>query len=183
MPTHRSPPDEAQLMAVRDAVRAELQDLSAFLERSTLLTLPKASLGKLRGLDAATYFPVHEAAEALCDQARFEEALPLALYLMVHEPGHQPFNFLAASCLHRLGHLHEAAELYASAVNGGPDDAIALFRLGECLETSQRRKQAREAYEAALDVSRDNADLWQLQDWAMARSHALNHTQESQHER
>ncbi len=176
-----SPPDEPQLIAVMAAVAAELKELAAALEPVEVVPQESVSLGQLRGLTASDYLPVYDAAEELCDQGRFQEALPLALYLAGHEPRYPPFMFLAGSCLQRVGEFSGAAELYALSLDDGDNDGIAMFRIGECLEARQQRKQAAEAFEAALDNSRGNPNLWQLQDWAMSRAQALKPVQENQH--
>ncbi|QHE87601.1 tetratricopeptide repeat protein [Hydrogenophaga sp. BPS33] len=130
-----------------EAVTAELNGLAPELDRLDTNTLPPGvSLGQLRGLTASTYLPVYDAARALCDQGQFQEALPLAIYLVGHEPRYQPFVFIAASCLQRMGEFAAAAELYAAAVNDGANDALAVFRMGECLETLKPRKEAGEAF-------------------------------------
>lgn len=180
LPTYREA-DEAQLAAVRTAVVAELTDLETVLKRVPLERFQSTTLGQLRGLDAFTYLPVRDAATALCDQGRFEEALPLALYLAMHEPQHPPFAFLAASCLQRVGLFAEAAALYATTVSDGANDPIAFFRIGECQESLRHRSEAGAAFEAALDASRGRPDLWQLQDWAMSHLQALKTAQENAH--
>lgn len=180
MSISHSPPNETQLSAVMEAVAAEISELTPELQRIDAQTLPPGvSLGQIRGLTASTYLPVYDAAQALCDQDRFQEALPLAFYLAAHEPRYQPFMFIAASCLHRIGEHAAAAELYAATVNDGANDALALFRLGECLEALQHRNQAGEAFDAALESARGKAALWQLQDWAVDRSRALSTVREN----
>lgn len=181
MSNSHTPHNEAQLSAVMEAVAAEISELTPELQRLDAQTLPAGvSLGQIRGLTASTYLPVYDAARALCDQDRFQEAMPLALYLAAHEPRYQPFNFIAASCLHRVGDFAAAAEMYALTVNDGANDALAMFRMGECLEALQHRQLAADAFDAALDLSRGHPGLWQLQDWTMARSQALNTVRESQ---
>ncbi|MDO9436878.1 tetratricopeptide repeat protein [Hydrogenophaga sp.] len=163
------------------AIATELKELAEALEPVKEVPPESVSLGQLRGLTAADYLTVYDAAEELCDQGRFQEAMPLALYLAGHEPRYTPFTFLAGSCLQRLGKYAAAAELYALSLDDGPNDGIAMFRIGECLEATQLRKEAGQAFEAALDNSRGNPNLWQLQDWAMNRALALKPAQENQH--
>ncbi len=171
--TH-APPDESELMAVINAINGELKELEAVLQSQPMVPSADRSLGQRRGLDATTYLPVYDAAKTLCDQERYEEALPLAFYLFAHEPHHSTFAFLAASCLHRLGEFAAATELFEWAVDDSATGAVSLFRIGECLEALQHRKEAAQAFDASLDLSRDNPDLHELQDWAIDRSAALN---------
>ena len=168
-----APPDETRQMAVMAAIATELKELALALEPVKEVPPQSVSLGQLRGLTASDYLTVVDAAEALCDEGRFQEAMPLALYLAAHEPRYTPFMFLAGSCLQRIGNYAGAAELYALSLDDGPNDGIAMFRIGECLEATQRRREAGEAFDAALEISRGNPDLWQLQDRAMSRALAL----------
>jgi Flp pilus assembly protein TadD len=98
---------------------------------------------------------VYATACQLCDEGNFRFAVALALHLVAQKPDDPRFNFMAGTCMQRLGLHGNAGRYFCVALVQGGDNPAALYRLGECLLAIGDRANAAKALEAAMDVCRD----------------------------
>jgi len=97
----------------------------------------------------AVYAVLLEALEA----GQLEEAFSHASLLVTHDPWDRRYHLVLAHCLQQQG-LHEAAaRFYAQALALDATDPVAAYRIGECLLAMDERVDAREAFEAAVQLS------------------------------
>jgi tetratricopeptide (TPR) repeat protein len=117
---------------------------------------------------------VYETARKLCDEENFQFAAALSLHLFSYKPVDPRFGFLAGTCMQRLGMNGSAVKFFCFALVSGGDHPAALFRLGECLLALGDRVNAEKAFDAALDVSRHDADAHEIQTQANELVHQLS---------
>ncbi len=127
------------------------------------------SLGDLRSLTPSDYDLLYATAQSLFAAQEFRQALAVALTLVMHHGREAKYSYLAATCLHQLGQPEEAAVMYALALHQDPSSAMTAYRMGQCLSRLGRADEARQSFEGAIELSRGNEALRQMQDAAFAR--------------
>jgi tetratricopeptide (TPR) repeat protein len=120
--------------AIADAVRTCGEGLDDL--RETLIAAKPAlelgsSLGKLKDISDDTYETLYGVVDYLCGEQRYEEALPVALQLMAHDPRDYRFPLAAAHCLHSQGDRRLAIPLYGASLLAKATP-LASVLLGEC---------------------------------------------------
>ena len=95
-------------------------------------------------------------AHRLFEEQRYEEVLPLALYLTVNRPLDARFIFMAGLVLQSLGDPLLGATFYATLLMLDPDFVPAAFRLAECYASVGEMKESREIFEVAIDMGRES---------------------------
>lgn len=121
---------------------------------------------------------VYAEAYRLFGEARYDEALPLALYLSVNRPLDQRFMFMAGMILQLLGDSLLAATFYSMLLALDPNFMPAAFRMAECYVTLGEHEDAREIFEMGIDIGRetlgDADDFYELQRLIYEQLRALN---------
>ncbi len=121
---------------------------------------------------------VHAEAYRLFGEARYAEALPLALYLSVSRPLDPRYMFMVGMILQLLGDALLAATFYSMLLALDSDFMPAAFRMAECYVTLGEQKEAREIFEIAIDIGRetlgDADDFYELQRMIYERLRTLN---------
>jgi tetratricopeptide (TPR) repeat protein len=100
----------------------------------------------------STYAEAHR----LFEEQRYEEVLPLALYLSVNRPLDVRFIFMSGLILQSLGDPLLGATFYATLLLLDPDFVPAAFRLAECYASVGEMKESREIFEVAIDMGRES---------------------------
>ena len=95
-------------------------------------------------------------AHRLFEEQRYEEVLPLALYLTVNRPLDARFIFMVGLVLQSLGDPLLGATFYATLLMLDPDFVPAAFRLAECYASVGQMKESREIFEVAIDMGRES---------------------------
>jgi len=95
-------------------------------------------------------------AHRLFEEQRYEEVLPLALYLTVNRPLDARFIFMAGLVLQSLGDPLLGATFYATLLMLDPDFVPAAFRLAECYASVGEMKDSLEIFEVAIDMGRES---------------------------
>jgi len=167
-----NPPPTEQ--AVLGEVLAALENLPAMLEIAAPALNKGFSLGELRGLGPETYAPLYHLACEMCDEGRFQDAMPVALALVGHEPADSQFCFLAGTCLQRCGRFAEAAWMYGIASLEG--EPVSLYRMGECLAAHGKEDKAREAFGQAREACVGDAGSWSLHQLCTSALERLDRT-------
>ncbi len=98
---------------------------------------------------------VYEKAYEAFHQQRYHEVLPLALYLAIQKPLDHRFLFMSGMTLQSLGDPLMGATFYAVSLQIDPTLVPAAFRLAECYASVGAQEDAREIYEAVIDMGRD----------------------------
>lgn len=111
----------------------------------------------------------HQLARSLCNRGDFLLALPLAMVCACYAADKPEYSFLTGACLQRLGQPAAAAHFYRTALQLNEADAASAYRLGECLEATGLRDDARHLYQWAVDLARGNFALRRLQEMAGER--------------
>jgi len=83
-------------------------------------------------------------------------AVDLAWLLVYSDPWDRDATLDLALCLQHLGELESACRFYGIALVIDATDAYCLYRIGECLESLGDLEQARDAYRAAIELSRQD---------------------------
>ena len=92
----------------------------------------------------------------LFEAQRYEEILPLALYLSVNRPLDVRFMFMSGLVLQSLGDPLLGATFYATLLLIDPEFVPAAFRLAECYASVGEMKESREIFEVAIDMGRES---------------------------
>ena len=100
----------------------------------------------------------YQAAVALYDAGRFEEALRLAVALLDAAPAFVHALTLAAACSHHLGHSVGEEAYLRRLVALQPDDTLTCYNLGVLLFRLKRLSEAQMWCERALALSPDFAE-------------------------
>ena len=76
---------------------------------------------------------------------------------------------MAGSCLQRLGHVENAALMYALALDVDPEHVAAAYRLGECLITLGKPEEAATLLNKVIELSYGYFDKRTLMDLAQKK--------------
>jgi tetratricopeptide (TPR) repeat protein len=118
---------------------------------------------------------LHDVALRLCEEGEFQQALAPAMVLALWHPESARFAFIAGTCLQRIGQPAAALAMFGRSGLASAEKfaAVASFRAGECLAAMGRTPEAIHAFEAAMEASRQNASLAELQDLARNKAQVL----------
>jgi tetratricopeptide (TPR) repeat protein len=167
-------------MAALHSPDAEVRDM-VLLAMQALEQVPQqienrqASLAKNQTLAECLQIAPEQIAQCrqlagdLCDLGSFLLALPLAMYCACYASDHADHNFLAGTCLQRLGQPASAAHFYRVALQLDETDAASAYRLGECLEAVGQPDEASHLYRWTIELTRGDFALRTLQDMASSR--------------
>lgn len=168
------PPADPEVAAIVEQLSNGLQNLEQTLSQCRTQLEQGYTLGELRGITTEEYAALYKIAHELCDKGDFQNALPVALQLALHNPMEHRYPFIAGACLQRLGHTEPAVLMYALAFDVKPDDAASAYRLGECLITAQRPDEAKQFLQNAIDLSYGNFHYRRLQELAKKKLENLH---------
>ena len=163
---------EDMLDEILGALRVDGADAPAMLETIQKAAEAGIPLAQAKGLESQDLDALHDVVLALCDEGRWEKAVPIALQLAVHMPQEPRYSFTAGTCLQRLGRMREAAGLFGLSLLC-EEMPVTLFRLGECLSALGEREQARRVFEETVERCRGQDDYRSLQDAAVASLRTL----------
>jgi tetratricopeptide (TPR) repeat protein len=134
MPTHTA--FTAAEPSADTIVRACLKSLDEIEQRPDVLesaVRSNISPGELRNLTAEDYAFLYATAQSLVAAKDFRRALAVALAIVTHQGREAKYSYLAGTCLHQLALLEQAATMYNLALQQDPSNAMAAYRLGQCL--------------------------------------------------
>ncbi len=167
--------DVREIIALVNASFSEVPDKVRQLQRNLGAGMQKAQVDAWPGDEVEL---MYAEAHRLFGENRYEEALPLALYLSVNRPLDQRFMFMAGMILQLLGDSLLAATFYATLLALDPHFMPAAFRMAECYVTLGEHKDAREIFEMGIDIGRetlgDADDFYELQRLIYEQLRALN---------
>jgi len=95
--------------------------------------------------------------QALMEAGDYAAALEPCWLLAYDDPWNRDHALDFALCLQHLGELESACRFYSLALLLDATDPYCLYRIGECLDALGEREQARAAYQAAVEWSREDA--------------------------
>jgi tetratricopeptide (TPR) repeat protein len=153
-------------------VRACLGSLDEVEQRPDVLesaVRSNISPGDLRNLTPTDYDFLYATAQSLVAAKDFRRALAVALAIVAHHGREAKYSYLAGTCLHQLAFLEQAAIMYVLALQQDPSSAMTAYRLGQCLSRLDRADEASRCLAHAIELSRGNEALRQMQDAAFAR--------------
>jgi len=136
------------------------------------LTDPKITQGNA---NPATLGPMpvearqlHAIAVCLCEEEEFEQALAPAMVLALWHPGDPRYAFIAGACLQRTEKHAAALMMFGNAGLGGGEEFLpaVAFRSGECLAAMGHADEAIRSFDAAIEASRREPGLAELQQLA-----------------
>lgn len=108
---------------------------------------------QIRGITPDELEAVYSVACEELEAGQLDEAFAHASLLVSNDPWDRRHHLVLALCLQQQG-LHEAAaRFYAQALALDATDALAAYRIGECLLAMDEPADAREAFEAAVKLS------------------------------
>jgi tetratricopeptide (TPR) repeat protein len=151
----------ALVQACKDNLRAAQAD-----ELQRAFARPSAGEGSETTPEQAE--AVYQTACRLCDEGNFRFATALALHLVAFNSGDPRFNFMAGTCMQRLGLPGDAGRFFCMTLIHGGDNPAALYRLGECLLALGDKENAGKALEAAIDVAREVKEGLEVQAYALS---------------
>jgi tetratricopeptide (TPR) repeat protein len=167
------PPSDPEVAAIVTQLNDGLQNIQQTLEQCREQLEQGHTLGELRGITDEGYAALYKIAYDLCDQGDFHHALPVALQLTLHKPTDSRYPFMAGSCLQRLGHVENAALMYALALDVDPEHVAAAYRLGECLITLGKPEEAATLLNKVIELSYGYFDKRTLMDLAQKKLYDL----------
>ncbi len=164
------PLDEEALCAL---VRScELANAALTNEAAQAVAARGVNLGEMRGLTTEHYAALYGAANDLCEQERFQEAMQIAMQLSALAPSDHRYTLLAAITMHRLERWPEAAALYGTSL-AARLTPTAMFRLGECYSQLGNDEQALECFSLAEEMCADQDEHALVRAWASESASAI----------
>lgn len=115
---------------------------------------------------------LHEQVQRAIAQEDYEAALEDAWLLAYDAPWDRDGAIAFATCVQHLGDPEVAARHYAIALLLDERDAYCAYRIGECLGALDLLDEARDAFEAAVEMS------WGTPAFQEVREHALQRIDE-----
>lgn len=97
----------------------------------------------------AVYAQGYEALE----RGNLDDALGHLSFLVIQQPRDRRFQYGLGLCQQTRGEWASAAGFYANALLLDATDALCAFRMGECLEQQGDLVAARDAFDAAIQLS------------------------------
>lgn len=108
---------------------------------------------QLRGITPDELEAVYSVTLEQLEAGQLDEALEHASLLVSNDPWDRRYHLALALCLQQYGQYDCAARFYAQALAFDATDALATYRIGECLLAMGDLSDAREAFEAAVKLS------------------------------
>jgi len=180
-PVQVHPPADASAHASASGMPASIaalksQELEALLQSMREAGSCGETLAARRGIKPEALKAKFDEASALCHQHHFEQALPLALDLVMLEPHDWSHHFLLASCLQRqkTPRPAHAALFYALALDLGPNP-LSAYRLGESLAAAGHEQGAVHAFDRAVALAEGHPKFSALQARARVAATSLLH--------
>lgn len=103
-----------------------------------------------------------------------DEAFEHASLLVSNDPWDRRHHLVMALCLQQFGLYEAAARSYVHALAFDATDALATYRVGECLLAMGEPAQAREAFEDAVKLSWLDTAYEVVREAAQGQLDALN---------
>ena len=100
------------------------------------------------------------------EQGLLDEALGHLSFLVTQAPWDRRFQYSLGLCQQHRGEYDSAGSFYANALMLDATDALSAFRMGECLAAQDDRDAARDAFEAAIQLSAIGVDQQQVRGFA-----------------
>ncbi len=125
-------------------------------------------------VDTQSLDEVYACAHDLYQRQQYRDALPMALYLSIQQPKDLRFLFIAGMILQCLGDPLMGATFHAFALQIDPTFVPAAYRLAECYTMLGEDRDARELFEATLDMGRDSEEFFALQRTIMEKLGQMN---------
>jgi tetratricopeptide (TPR) repeat protein len=97
--------------------------------------------------------------------ANWERALALARELLASDPDNTAWHRIAGQCSLHLDNPDEAERYLRKALQGAPDDDLALYFLAHSLRLAKRPNEAEEAVRAAIALEPGDSDYWTELGW------------------
>lgn len=107
----------------------------------------------VRGITPDELEAVYSLAREELEAGQLDEAFEHASLLVSNDPWDRRYHLALALCLQQYGQHDSAARFYAQALAFDATDALATYRIGECLLAMGESVDAREAFEAAITLS------------------------------
>lgn len=137
------------------------------LEKSKLLI----ELDSITNIDLeALYQQVYD----FFQEAKYQEALPLALQISAFKPVEWRYFFITDMCFQFLGDCEAAASFYGFTRMIDPGCTPVVFRLAECLSASRDDEKAKQLYEAVIAMGRSVPEQRPLEDLAQKHLAAMH---------
>ncbi len=113
------------------------------IEEATKLIAEGASIGILIGMDEERLEILYAVAYSLYNGGKFADAVKVFRALCVYDGTQVRFWLGLGGCLQQLGHLEDAAEVYAmGATMSGLKDPEPMFYAAQCFLKLKRREDA-----------------------------------------
>jgi tetratricopeptide (TPR) repeat protein len=168
------PPSDPQVASIVAVLHSSLEHIPSFITHFKNELQQGKTLAACRGITEDELEELYGIAEELCDQQKFLYALPIGLHLALHHPQDVRFQFIAGTCLQKLGQYQAAITAFDQACQLDPQDAVAFYRLGECLFAAGMTRQALEQFDKAVALTRGDFNLRTIQDQAESRIQLIN---------
>ena len=110
----------------------------------------------------AVYAQGYEALE----RGDLDDALGHLSFLVIQQPWDPRFQYSLGLCQQHRGEYASAGSFYANALMLDATDALCAFRMGECLVAQDDREAARDAFEAAIQLSAIGGQQQQVRGFA-----------------
>lgn len=160
--TYIHPPSDPEIASIVTQLTDGLQHIEQIIEESREYLDQGHTLGELRGITDEGYAALYKIAYELCDQGEFQNALPVALQLTLHQPTDSRYSFITGACLQRLKQFDSAALMYALSLDVDPEHAAAAYRLAECLIAIGKPEEAKPFLHKAIELSYGDFDRRKL---------------------
>lgn len=132
------------------------------------------TLAHVRGITPDELEAVYSVSLEELEAGQLDEAFEHASLLVTHDPWDRRYHLALALCLQQQGLHDAAARFYAQALALDATDALAAYRIGECLLAMQEFADAREAFESAVKLSWLDARHLAVREAAQQRLDDLN---------
>jgi type III secretion system low calcium response chaperone LcrH/SycD len=133
-----------------------------------------ATRASVQGITAEELEAVYAQALEALDEASLDDALQDLVFLVIHQPMDNRFQYSLGFCLQCLGDHTAAAGHYTYAMTLDATDALCALRMGECLLAMDDTVAARDGFEAAIQLSYLNSDDDDVRAQAQALLDTLN---------
>ena len=160
--------------AFLERMQAELPGLLESLMEFGPALEKGATVAQLKGVAQDELEEHYAVGYDLCQQQAWDEALPVFLNLLAHDPRDARFAFAAGMCFQQLGEPAAAAIAYTQALLLDPSDAASAFRAGETCVAVGQPEQAAAMFTLAMQLIDANYDKYHhLRQPAQAHLRAL----------
>lgn len=153
-------PSAADLAVAFSAAHAALQDLQACLPPNLAPDADWTAKAQavFDSIDPLTQAAAIQYVDQLCQNQQFKDASVMAAILSGCQPSNSRISYLAALCQQHLQRQPLALALYAVSLMGDQPTSSTCYRIGECHAKQGDWAQALEAFDASLELSRQESD-------------------------